>query len=152
VNQDDLKDIHQCSFCGESSENLEFLIAGGPTGHETYICDKCIKLCVTIATEYKTPLDNYRKVHGTLHVEIETNLRPITRIPKKWVVSKSDLFCKTPNVTATSPNGNKSENFSIPKPLAYWMITKDKKLDLDELREKIKEDMARRVREVLGGY
>jgi len=68
------------------------------------------------------------------------------------VICSTDLCCSSPNVTGCSSDGKKSERFSVPKSLARWMIARDEQLDLDELRKKVKEDMARTIREVLSEY
>ena len=43
----------RCSFCGNSVDQAEHMIAG----NKSYICDECIKMCAEILAD----LDSYKK-------------------------------------------------------------------------------------------
>lgn len=140
-----------CSFCGKTSDEFEYVVTG-PNEDAPYICNECIRQCEALAAERNVPDAYFHRILGKRHNERQQQLRPITRIPKTWIICDADLFCSTPNIVASSPDGEKIERFSIPKQLAHWMIVQKQKLDVDELREKIRDDMARTVREVLSKY
>lgn len=140
-----------CSFCGKTSDEFEFVVTG-PNEDAPYICNECIRGCEALVADRNVPDAYFRRISGKLHDERQQKLRPITRLPKSWIICSTDLYCSTPNIVASSPDGEKIERFSIPKQLALWMIIQKQELDMDELREKIKDDMARTVKEVLSKY
>jgi len=144
------EEIHTCDFCKSTSDQVENLFVA--PGDTPVICDRCVRICEAMFVDAHIPLNHFCRIPGKLHNERKEKLRPITKIPKSWVICSTDLCCSTPNVTGTSADGKKSERFSIPKQLAHWMIARDERLDMDELRKKIKEDLARTVKEVLSEY
>jgi len=151
MNESEEPDVIQaCDFCGSTSDEVENLFVG--PGGSPIICDRCVRVCDAMIVDMNIPLNYFCRIPGNLHDERKEKLRPITRIPKSWVICSTDLCCSTPNVTGCSPDGNKSERFSIPKQLAHRMIARDERLDVEELRKKIKEDMARTVNEALSDY
>lgn len=143
-------EIHSCDFCKRDSDQVENLFVA-PDGTPT-ICDRCVRLCEAVLVDMHIPLKAFCRIPGNLHDERKEKLRSVTRIPKNWVICSTDLCCSTPNVTGCSPDGKKTERFAIPKQLAQWMIARDERLDIDELRKKVKEDVARTVSEVLRQY
>lgn len=147
---DEPKVVYTCDFCKQTTDEVEDLIAG--RDGTPIICDRCVRYCEAVLQDAHRPLECYCRIPGRLHDERSMKLRPVTRIPKTWMICETDLYCSTPNVTACSPTGRKTERFAIPRQLAQWMIVKSEKLDLEELREKMKDDIARTVREVLGKY
>ena len=143
--------LYTCNFCGKTSDEFEFAVTG-PKEDAPYICNECVRGCEALAAERNVPDAYFHMISGKLHNERQQKFRPITRLPKTWVICSTDLYCSTPNIVASSPDGEKIERFSIPKQLAHWIIIKKQELDVDELREKIRDDMARTVREVLSKY
>lgn len=102
----------QCSFCGRPEEAVEKLIAGS----ESYICDKCIRLCVEIVEkkpvhhelkllkpkEIKAALDEYvigqEKAKKTISVAVYNHYKRIRSIPTQEGVeySKSNVLLLGP--------------------------------------------------------
>src|SRR5579863_8174506 len=97
------KDKAQCSFCGRSEEAVEKLISGP----ESYICDKCVRLCMEIIDkkpvhhqlkllkplEIKTALDEYvigqDKAKKTISVAVYNLYKRIRSMHKENAVEYS---------------------------------------------------------------
>ena len=141
------EDIHICSFCEKSSEEVDLLVAGPK---DSMICSECIRLCESVLAEHDRNNICLTRIAGTQ--EKATKLRPITRMPKKWLVYDANPYAVIPYVTACDRAGKKQEDFSIPKQLANWILIEDKAVDIDELKEKIKKEIAQTVRASLKLY
>jgi len=142
--------IDICDFCKRTSDEVENLFAA--PGGTPVICDRCVRVCEAMFVDANVPLNYFCRIPGKRHDERKEKLKPITRIPKKWVICSTDLCCSTPNVIGCSLDGKKNERFSVPKQLANWMIANDDRLDIDDLRKSIKEDLSRTINEVLSEY
>src|SRR5579872_4740503 len=57
------KEAPTCSFCGRSEEAVEKLISGP----DTFICDKCVRLCMEIVE--KKPVHHELKVLKPLEIK-----------------------------------------------------------------------------------
>jgi ATP-dependent Clp protease ATP-binding subunit ClpX len=106
------KDGALCSFCGRSEEAVEKLISGP----ESYICDKCVRLCMEIVDkkpvhhelkllkplEIKTALDEYvigqEKAKKTIAVAVYNHYKRIRSMHKENAVeySKSNVMLLGP--------------------------------------------------------
>jgi ATP-dependent Clp protease ATP-binding subunit ClpX len=106
------KDKAQCSFCGRSEEAVEKLISGP----ESYICDKCVRLCMEIVDkkpvhhelkllkpkEIKEALDAYvigqEKAKKTISVAVYNHYKRIRSLHKEGEVeySKSNVMLLGP--------------------------------------------------------
>jgi ATP-dependent Clp protease ATP-binding subunit ClpX len=106
------KDSALCSFCGRSEEAVEKLISGP----ESYICDKCVRLCMEIIDkkpvhhelkllkplEIKTALDEYvigqDKAKKTISVAVYNHYKRIRSMHKENAVeySKSNVLLLGP--------------------------------------------------------
>ncbi len=148
MNNTNCENIHRCSFCEKSSKEVDLLIAG-PTD-QIMICSGCIRMCEAVLAEHDRSNIYLNRIVGTQEKTIK--LRPITRMPKKWSVYDVNPYAGLPYVTACDPTGKKQEDFSIPKQLAYWIITKDRTVDIDELKEEIKKEIFKTVRASLKFY
>lgn len=143
--------VHTCNFCGATNvDGKTDCLVMSEDG--TVICDTCVSHCEAIVAERKRDDIDFRRIPGSRYKVTKEKLRPITSIPKRWVVCDTHLFRGVPTITACSPNGKKREIFSIPKPLAHWMISKDEKLDVDNIRETIKLELSSTVRAAIGSY
>jgi ATP-dependent Clp protease ATP-binding subunit ClpX len=58
------KELHSCSFCGKSKEDVEKLIVGG----DVAICNECVELCDSILTD--------EKVKGFSSIDDKTKFNP----------------------------------------------------------------------------
>lgn len=142
------EDIHRCSFCEKSSDEVDLLVAGPIDS--VMICSECIRMCEAVLAEHDKSNIYLTRITGTQ--ETTTKLRPITRMPKKWLIYDVNPYAAIPYVTACDSAGKKQEDFSIPKQLAHWIITVDKTVDIDELKEEIKKEIAQTVRASLRFY
>lgn len=106
------KEKAQCSFCGRSEEAVEKLISGP----ESYICDKCVRLCMEIVEkkpvhhelkllkpkEIKEALDEYvigqEKAKKTISVAVYNHYKRIRSLHKEGEVeySKSNVLLLGP--------------------------------------------------------
>lgn len=109
------KEGAHCSFCGRAEEAVEKLISGP----ETYICDKCIRLCMEIVEkkpvhhelkllkpqEIKTALDEYvigqEKAKKTISVAVYNHYKRIRAIQKE-----GDIEYSKSNVMLLGPTGS----------------------------------------------
>jgi len=139
---------HTCSFCGKAISEVELLIAGPK---DIMICNECIRQCETILAEKNSGDIYLRPVYGPQEKQ-EEKLRPITRMPKKWLVYDVNPYATIPYVIGCDSSGEKRENFSIPKQLARWMITADNTVDIDELKKDIKDELTSTVMAALKLY
>lgn len=143
------KEFHICNFCGKESEAVDVMVMGKDG---TILCNQCIIQCNAILEDKKRDDIDFFRIPGKLHSKPLGKLRPVTRIPKHWVICKEDLLCSAPNVTACSPDGKDNEVFALPKQLALWMINFDKQMDVDQIRDELKKDMFDSISAVLNGY
>lgn len=106
------KEAPACSFCGRTEEAVEKLISGP----NSYICDKCVRLCVDIIEkkpvhhelkllkpkEIKTSLDAYvigqEKAKKTISVAVYNHYKRIRSLGKENIVeySKSNVLLLGP--------------------------------------------------------
>ena len=104
-----------CSFCGRAEEAVEKLISGP----ETYICDKCIRLCMEIVEkkpvhhelkllkpqEIKIALDEYvigqEKAKKTISVAVYNHYKRIRALHKE-----GDIEYSKSNVMLLGPTGS----------------------------------------------
>ena len=106
------KEVPTCSFCGRTEEAVEKLISGP----ETYICDKCVRLCMEIVEkkpvhrefkllkpqEIKTHMDEYvigqDKAKKTISVAVYNHYKRIRSLGKEKAVeySKSNVLLLGP--------------------------------------------------------
>lgn len=106
------KDVATCSFCGRTEDAVEKLISGP----ETYICDKCVRLCMEIIEkkpihhelkllkpkEIKLALDEYvigqEKAKKTISVAVYNHYKRIRSLHKEKEVeySKSNVLLLGP--------------------------------------------------------
>lgn len=128
-----------CSFCGHKANDVEVIIVASDNGPN--ICNECVRLCESILTEKTREYNDFKKFPGDKFIPAGNKMRSVAKIPKNWIVSETDLYASIPSVIATSPDGKKVENFSVPKQLALWMISNDQKIDLEELRKEIKKEI-----------
>ncbi len=144
--EDDI--IHTCNFCGaaDTDETVECLLKGEDG---TLICNMCVKRAEALL-EDKQVEDIYLS-HFKYEIDASTkgNLRPINKIPKRWLIFEAHIHKINPCVTACSPDGDEIETFSIPKQLAYWMISSEEEFDLDKIRKKIRRDLIDEVTTML---
>lgn len=109
------KEGAHCSFCGRAEEAVEKLISGP----ETYICDKCIRLCMEIVEkkpvhhelkllkpqEIKTALDEYvigqEKAKKTISVAVYNHYKRIRAMNKE-----GDMEYSKSNVMLLGPTGS----------------------------------------------
>lgn len=125
-----------CSFCGKKTSEVKVMVAKDD-GHDAAICGKCLKLCEAVIEEGGMEDSGYHRIPSKKYNLSPGKLRPITRIPEGWHICDTELYARTPYVTACSRNGKRHAEFAVPKPLAWWMISNDEKLDVDKLREDI---------------
>ncbi len=116
---------------------------------DTVICNRCVRIAEAIMAERERDAIPLYRIINKINQSTEEKLRPITRIPKRWVICKVHLQKLRPCITACSPDGKKFETFSIPKQLAHWMISPDEEIDLDKIRKDIKKDIINAVTEEL---
>ena len=143
--------VYTCNFCGATSDDgkTECLVMGEDG---TSICNACIAQSEALLLDRKiTELDFVRFTTGQPKAT-QKKLRPITRIPKSWVICQTHLFKTIPSVTACSQDGSKTEEFSISKQLALWMISYNEQKDIDKIRDSLKDDLKRLVRNALLMY
>lgn len=143
------EDIHICSFCEKTSKEVDILIAA--PDDKVLICNECIRICEAVLAENDRSDLYLSRIHGTQEKQKE-KLRPITRMPKKWLVYDVNPYAAIPYVTACDSSGGKREDFSIPKQLAHWIITTDNTVDIDELKKNIKNEISYSVRAALKFY
>jgi ATP-dependent Clp protease ATP-binding subunit ClpX len=104
-----------CSFCGRSEEAVEKLISGP----ESYICDKCVRLCIEIVDkkpihhelkilkpkEIKASLDAYvigqEKAKKTISVAVYNHYKRIRSLQKE-----SEIEYSKSNVLLLGPTGS----------------------------------------------
>ncbi|MGD9950283.1 MAG: hypothetical protein AB7U29_17665 [Desulfobulbus sp.] len=89
---------------------------------------------------------------GQKYRETNRKLRPITKLPAGWRIKDSELYATEPYVTGCSPDGKRYADFAIPKQLAWWIISNDKALDVDELRAEITKHLSYVVWQTLLKY
>lgn len=142
------KDIHTCSFCKKTSDEVEILVA---SPDDIFICNECIRLCEAVLDENDRGNIHLSRIDG-IREKTKEKLRPITRIPKKWLVYKANPYAVVPYVTACDSSGEKKEKFSIPKQLARWIIVKDETVDIDRLKKDIKNEIIYTVVDALQHY
>jgi hypothetical protein len=143
-------DDHKCSFCGKTSSDVDFFVTS--KDDKVLICDRCVRACDAVTTEVvSSDLALYRIPGNQLPRETK-KLRPITRLPKTWSIYEVNLYAAIPYVTACNPLNEKSEDFSIPKQLAHWMIRSDKIDDIEKLKEDIKNEITQHLRTALRYY
>src|SRR5580693_488433 len=102
------KEKAQCSFCGRSEEAVEKLISGP----ESFICDKCVRLCMEIVEkkpvhhelkilkprEIKNALDEYvigqERAKKTISVAVYNHYKRVRSLSKNNTVeySKSNVL------------------------------------------------------------
>ncbi len=140
--------VHTCNFCGATdNDGVTELMIKGQDG--TLICNSCVRTCEALLIERdREDIPLYRFI-DLIPKSTEVKLRPITRIPKSWVICKVHLQKIRPCVTACSPDGEKFETFSIPRQLAYWMIFPDEEINLDKIRKDIAQDIINAVKKEL---
>ncbi len=138
---DDSGIINTCNFCGATNQDeMTTCLIQGDDG--SIICNMCVAQAEAIVTgEKREDITLYDVMEDIRKSAMATNLSPITKIPKSWLVCKANLFNTNPSVTACSPDGIKFRTFAIPKPLAHWMISSDERIDIDKIREEIKQDL-----------
>ena len=139
---------YACSFCGKATSEIELLIAGPK---DIMICNECVRLCEAILAERDLDDIYLHPIYGSQEKQ-EEKFRPITRMPKKWLVYDVNPYATIPYVIACDSSGEKRENFSIPKQLARWIITTDKTVDIDELKKNIKNELTSTVMAALKLY
>lgn len=140
--------LNTCNFCGATYEDGKtdcFIMSQDGT----LICSSCIVRCEAMLTDKKRDDINFKRFQALPSQDTTEKLRPVTRIPKRWIICDTQLYKTIPRVTACSPDGKKRENFSIPKQLAHWIISYDEKMDIDKLREDIKNELNNTVRSAL---
>ena len=144
--------VHTCNFCGATSDDgkTECLIMA-PDG-TTLICNACIAQCEAMLLDRKRTDIDFRRFTAIQPLPTSNKLRPITRVPKTWVICETHLFKTIPSITACSRDGSQTEEFSIPKQLALWMISYNEQKDIDKIRDSLKDDLKRLVRTALLRY
>lgn len=109
------KEGAHCSFCGRAEEAVEKLVSGP----DSYICDKCIRLCMEIVEkkpthhelkllkpqEIKTALDEYvigqEKAKKTISVAVYNHYKRIRAVHKE-----GDIEYSKSNVMLLGPTGS----------------------------------------------
>ncbi len=142
------EDIHMCSFCKKTSDEVDVLIA---SPDDVLICNECIRLCEAVLAENDREDIHLNRINGS-RKEQGGKLRPITRIPKRLLIYDANPYAVIPYVTACDSSREKKENFSLPKQLAHWIIAKDKTVDIDELKKDIKNEIIYTVVDALKYY
>lgn len=144
------EESHICSFCEKTSSEVDLFIQG--KDQSTLICDDCVRISEAIVAKRRSDEVDLSLIYGERGKRAKEKLRPITRMPKSWIICDSDLYSSAPSITACPTNEKKVEKFSIPNQLALWMISSDPKLNIDQIREKIRKDMNTRISETLNSY
>lgn len=138
-----------CSFCGKQPEDVESLIAAGG---QLAICNECVQLCLSILEEKKIDETRFAYIPGERYRKPKEKLRPISKLPEGWQIRTTELYATEPFITACSPTGKQHADFALPKQLAWWMISNDKALDVDELREEVTKHISYVVMQTLLKY
>lgn len=130
---------YECLFCGTCfSDSVKMVIRKDK--EDTAICSNCIMNCESVLRgeeEEEEEKERFRRMPPRPRPQPGDKLRSISRIPKGWHVYDVELFEKEPYARACSSTGKKIADFSLPLPLAVWMMSNDDKLDIEEIREKI---------------
>ena len=147
--QDDT--VHTCNFCGvtDDDEKIDAMVMG-PDG--TLICCGCIASAQALLLDKKITDVDFKRYMAHQPRPSTKKLRPITRIPKSWIICDTHLLKTVPSVIACSEDGQRCEEFSIPMQLALWMINYNEQKDIDKIREELKKDLASEVRKALWRY
>ena len=141
-------DIHTCSFCKKTNDEVDVLIAAPD---DVLICNECIRLCEAVLADNDRGDIHLSRINGS-RKEPGGKLRPITRIPKRLLIYDVNPYGVIPYVTACDSSGEKKENFSLPKQLAHWIIVKNKTVDIDELKKDMKNEIICTVVDALKHY
>lgn len=123
-----------CSFCGKLTKDVEIMFSGG---EHLAICNECVTRCMAVMDDRKSDGIPTPRFLGQKYRETNRQLRPLTKLPAGWKIKDTELYATEPYVTGCSPDGKRYADFAIPKQLAWWIISNDKALDVDELRAEI---------------
>jgi len=121
-----------CSFCGKLTKDVESMIAAQG---DLAICNECVQLCLAILEGKGVDKSRLAYLPGEKSRVSKENLRPISKLPEGWKIKSTELFATDPYLTAQSPTGRSHADFALPKQLAWWMLSDDKRFDFDELKE-----------------
>lgn len=138
-----------CSFCKKGLQEIEIMVTGG---EQLAICNECIQLSLALIEDRRKDDTPFGRIPGEKYRRPKEKLKPISKIPNDWQIQETELFATEAYVTACSPNGKRHANFAIPKPLAWWIICNDKKLDVDALREEITRHLSYVINQTLLKY
>src|ERR1700722_20170109 len=64
------QELAKCSFCGRTEEDVQKLISGP----DAYICDNCVRLCMSILEKKATPESAPREIKVLKPQEIKNHL------------------------------------------------------------------------------
>ncbi len=121
-----------CSFCGKLPKDVESMIAAGG---QLAICNECVQLCLSVLEQKKIDETTVAYVPGERYRQSNEKLRPISKLPEGWQIRETELYATEPYITACSASGKQHADFAIPKQLARWMISNDKRFNIDEIKE-----------------
>jgi len=148
--EDEFDENITCNFCKKGLQEIETMVAG-PEGQVT-ICNECVQRSAALLEERRAEKTPLKWIPGEKYRRPREKLKPISKIPDGWQIQETELLATEAYVTACSPDGKRHADFAIPKPLAWWMICNDKKLDVDALREEITRHLSYVINQTLMKY